>query len=52
MAKPPMVQRTYKVPADLYEQAMERCAEQQHNLSDVLRTALKLYVRGELNPDE
>lgn len=45
MAKPPMVQKTYRVPVALYEAAMERAAEREENLSDVIREALERYVK-------
>ena len=45
MAKPPMVQKTYRVPEALYEAAMEKAEEQQENLSDVIRKALERYVK-------
>lgn len=43
--KPPMIQRTYRTPAALYEQAMARAAERQEDLSDVIRAALAEYVK-------
>lgn len=45
MAKPPMVQKTYRVPAALYEAAMRKAIEREENLSDVIREALERYVR-------
>jgi hypothetical protein len=45
MAKPPMVQKTYRVPKALYEAAMEKAAENEENLSDVIREALERYVK-------
>lgn len=45
MAKPPMVQKTYRVPKTLYEAAMQRAEEEQENLSDVIRAALEEYVK-------
>ena len=45
MAKPPMVQKTYRVPEALYEAAMEKAEERQENLSDVIREALERYVK-------
>jgi hypothetical protein len=45
MAKPPMVQKTYRVPKTLYELAMEKAAEREENLSDVIREALERYVK-------
>lgn len=46
MAKPPMVQKTYRVPVTLYEAAMQRAEESQENLSDVIRRALEQYAAG------
>ncbi|MDN4161123.1 hypothetical protein [Nocardioides abyssi] len=45
MAKPPMVQKTYRVPQPLYERAMAKAEERQENLSDVIREALERYAR-------
>lgn len=45
MAKPPMIQKTYRVPVALYERAMEVAAEREENLSDVIREALERYVK-------
>ena len=45
MAKPPMIKRTYYVPKTLYELAMEKAAENEENLSDVIREALERYVK-------
>lgn len=47
MAKPPMIQKTYRVPVTLYEAAMTKAEEQQENLSDVIRAALEDYVRSD-----
>lgn len=47
MAKPPMIQKTYRVPVPLYEAAMAKAEEQQENLSDVIRDALERYVAGQ-----
>lgn len=44
MAKPPMIQKTYRVPVPLYEAAMKAAEERQENLSDVIREALEQYV--------
>jgi predicted HicB family RNase H-like nuclease len=44
MAKPPMVQKNFRIPAALYEAAMAKATEQQENLSDVVRDALTQYV--------
>lgn len=46
MAKPPMVQKTYRVPKSLYELAMEKAAENEENLSDVIREALEKVAGG------
>lgn len=46
MAKPPMIQKTYRVPVALYERAMERAEASQENLSDVIRRALEQYAAG------
>lgn len=46
MAKPPMIQKTYRVPVTLYEAAMQRAEESQENLSDVIRRALEQYAAG------
>lgn len=46
MAKPPMIQKTYRVPVALYEAAMDRAEERQENLSDVIRRALQQYAAG------
>ncbi|MBS45275.1 MAG: hypothetical protein CMH83_19325 [Nocardioides sp.] len=45
MAKPPMVQKTYRVPKTLYEAAMQKAEEREENISDVIREALERYVR-------
>lgn len=42
-----MVQRTYRVPADLYERAQARADQREENLSDIIRTALENYADGE-----
>jgi hypothetical protein len=47
MAKPPMVQKTYRVPVALYEAAMAKCEVEQMNLSDVIREALEDFVKRE-----
>lgn len=46
MAKPPMIQKTYRVPVALYDAAMDRAEERQENLSDVIRRALEQYAAG------
>lgn len=45
MAKPPMIQKTYRVPVSLYEAAMAKAEEREENLSDVIREALERYVK-------
>lgn len=45
MAKPPMVQKTYRVPKALYERAMELAEEREESISDVIREALEKYVK-------
>lgn len=45
VAKPPMVMRSIRVPAKLWAAAMEKAAEREENLSDVIREALERYVR-------
>jgi hypothetical protein len=45
MAKPPMVQKTYRVPTALYEAAMKKATEREENLSDIIREALERYVQ-------
>lgn len=42
--KPPMIQRTYRVPEKLYAAAMATAAENEEDLSDVIRRALTVYV--------
>ena len=44
--KPPMIQRTYRVPQKLYKAAMERAAENEEDLSDVIRRALTEYAKA------
>lgn len=44
MAKPPMTQKTYRVPVTLYEAAMKRAEEREENLSDIIRAALEKYA--------
>lgn len=44
MAKPPMIQKTYRVPVALYERCMEKAEEREENLSDVIRKALEEYA--------
>lgn len=45
MAKPAMVQKTYRVPRELYEAAMKKAEERQENIADVIRAALERYVK-------
>lgn len=45
MTKPPMVMRSHRYPAKLYEAAMAKADERGENISDVLRDALERYVR-------
>lgn len=45
VAKPPMIQRNYRVPKALYDAASRRAERDQENLSDVIRAALERYVR-------
>lgn len=47
MAKPPMVQKTYRVSKALYERAMERAEREEENLSDVIRRALEDYAKDD-----
>lgn len=44
MSKPPMIQRTYRVPKSLYDAAIAMADERQENLSDVIREALERYT--------
>lgn len=43
--KPPMVMRSHRYPAALYEAAKAKADERGENLSDVLREALERYVK-------
>lgn len=45
MSKPPMVMRSHRYPAALYDAAMAKAEERGENLSDVLREALERYVK-------
>jgi hypothetical protein len=47
MAKPAMIQKTYRVPKKLYAAALAKAAEREENLSDVIRAALEAYVEEE-----
>jgi predicted HicB family RNase H-like nuclease len=40
-----MKKRTYFAPDSLYEAAMAKAAQEQKNLSDVIREALERYVK-------
>lgn len=44
--KPPMIQRTYRVPQSLYDDAMARAVVEQEDLADVIRRALVAYVEA------
>lgn len=43
--KPPMVMRSIRVPAKLWDAARAKAAEREENISDVIREALERYVR-------
>lgn len=43
--KPAMVMRSIRVPLKLWTDAMAKAADEQENLSDVIRDALERYVR-------
>lgn len=45
VAKPVMIMRSLRVPADLWEQAKAKADERQENISDVIREALERYVK-------
>jgi len=45
MAKPAMVQKTYRVPVVVYEAAMAKAEERQESISDVIRDALEKHVK-------
>lgn len=45
MTKPPMVMRSIRVPAALWESAKAKAEERQESLSEVIREALERYVR-------
>lgn len=45
MAKPRMIQKTYRVPKALYEAAMAKAGEREESLSDVIRDALEKYAK-------
>lgn len=47
MAKPAMIQKTYRVPKKLYAAALAKAEEREENLSDVIRAALEAYVKDE-----
>lgn len=41
----PMVMRTLRVPLPLWDEAMAAAAESEDSISNVVRTALALYVK-------
>jgi hypothetical protein len=45
VAKPPMVMRSIRVPAKLWEAAKAKADEREENISDVIREALERYVK-------
>lgn len=45
VAKPPMVMRSIRVPAKLWEAAKSKADEREESISDVLREALEAYLR-------
>lgn len=45
VAKPVMIMRSLRVPADLWEAAKAKADERQENISDVIREALERYVK-------
>lgn len=47
VAKAPMIKRTYYVPRDLYEAALEKTIEREEDLADVIRRALREYVNND-----
>lgn len=44
MSKPAMIQKTYRIPAELYAAVMKKAEERQENVSDVIRKALERYA--------
>ena len=47
MARPRMLQKTYRVPKSLYEAAMAKAEEREEALSDIIRAALEKYVHDD-----
>jgi predicted HicB family RNase H-like nuclease len=47
MARPKMIQKTYRVSERLYEAAMAKAEEREEALSDIIRAALERYVHDE-----
>lgn len=47
MARPRMIQKTYRVPKALYEAAMAKAEEREESLSDIIRDALEKYAKQE-----
>lgn len=45
VAKPPMVMRSIRVPAKLWEAAKAKADEREESISDVIREALEAYLR-------
>ena len=42
--KPSMILKTFRVPADLWQRVIDKAAERQENVSDVIRRALERYA--------
>ncbi|UUW87414.1 hypothetical protein [Pimelobacter simplex] len=47
MARPKMIQKTYRVSERLYEAAMAKAEEREEALSDIIRAALEKYVHDD-----
>lgn len=45
MARPKMIQKSYRVPERLYQAAMAKAEDREEALSDVIRKALEDYVK-------
>lgn len=45
MPRQPMIQRSYRVPADLYLAASTKADAQDDNISKIIREALQRYVK-------
>ena len=45
VTKPPMVMRSIRVPARLWQDAKAKADERQESISDVVRAALEAYLR-------